>query len=542
MNCKWCGYPNNRDSARFCSTCAAPLLDSLPLVNFVSGGWLHGRYQIRKVLGTGGMGTVYGALDNNLPGRRVAIKELDPQRISNPLDRQPAEQMFQEEAQTLARLDHPNIVKVSDYFLEGQRQYQVMDFVDGSTLEEVQLRQRTVPEYQMVEWSRQLCDALNYLHTQKPPVIFRDLKPGTIMVDTNGHVKLIDFGIARRFKIGKSKDTQQMGTPGFAPPEQHGTGQTDSRSDIYALCATMYALLTGYDVSASPFQFPPIRTFAPTISQRTEMAITRGLELDPQRRWQSVQELGNWLFGAPVAPGGTAPVGGQPVRLGQPIQPVSSAHTRRYLQRSDRESLTQKLRQTATKLLRGLTSGPRGATRSTDQQQTQMPAGTTTSAPRSSVPTLPPASSGQRSYPMRKMPEKEEIVLSLYAIARAELDENDLAIVGKVYSIQAGVSREILSGFEGQPFDMLTTAPSQPIRFDVVIHAGENIELLTEWHKDLWYYPLNPEPQLVTFQFRVVTSGKNNVSVDFYHTHRWLRTVRLEFESVQPQHQDSVSR
>lgn len=321
MNCRWCGCANIRDSARFCSTCAAPLLDGVSLVNYPSGAWLHGRYQIRKLLGAGAMGTVYGALDNALPGRRVAIKELDPQRIGRAEDRQPAEQMFRDEAQTLARLDHPNIPKVSDYFVDGVRQYQVMDFVDGKTVDQILSERHTLPEHLVITWAKQVCEALNYLHTLQPAVIFRDLKPSNIMVDVNGHVKVIDFGIARRVKIGKRHDTQLMGTPGFAPPEQYGSGQTDARSDIYALCATMYVMLTGYDPAANAFQLPDIRTLAP-VSENTAQVISTGLAYNPDQRWQTVQQLATRLTGVPLTPSGTRPMSGR--ASGSPTQLLST--------------------------------------------------------------------------------------------------------------------------------------------------------------------------------------------------------------------------
>jgi len=322
MNCHWCNNQTNRPTARVCNMCGTPLLDGTPLGNYTSGAWLRGRYQIRKLLGAGGMGTVYGALDKNLPGRRVAVKEFDPAKCDP--QSQPAAQMFQSEAQMLARLDHPNIPKVSDYFAEGQRQYQVMDYVDGYTLEEILQRQRVLAEQQLLPIVHQVCAALNYLHNQNPPVIFRDLKPSNIMMSKTGHVKVIDFGIARTFKTGKSKDTQQMGTTGFAAPEQYGRGQSDARSDIYALCATMYAALTGYDVSITPLNFPPLRALAPQLSAITERVITTGLELDPNRRWQNVQQLAAQLSVAPITPGGTAPIGAQAqagrVRVSAPTQ------------------------------------------------------------------------------------------------------------------------------------------------------------------------------------------------------------------------------
>ncbi len=320
MPCKWCGKDPTRTTARYCNVCSAPLIENIPLAmqngmaqgNFMSGAMLNGRYQIRKLLGSGGMGTVYGALDSNLPGKRVAVKELDPQKSGNLDEQQAAVKLFYDEAGMLARLDHPHLPKVTHFFGEGGRYYQILDFIDGWTLQEIQERQRVVPEAQVVDWARQICDALNYLHAQNPPVIFRDLKPGNVMLDKNGNIKLIDFGIARRFKVGQAHDTTMLGTPGYAAPEQYGKGQTDPRSDLYSLAATMYTLVSGYDVSLAPFQLPPVQTYAPFVSPTTARIINTGLAMDPSQRWQSAKQVSAMLPGMAIPVGGTMPVGGAP--------------------------------------------------------------------------------------------------------------------------------------------------------------------------------------------------------------------------------------
>ncbi len=283
------GHPN-RAGAKFCSTCRTPLTTSpffsttLP-VNTL----LHGRYTIVRWVGGGGMGAVYEALDNRIAGRRVAVKELNTALVTDPQ----VSAMFQQGAQMLTQLNHPNLPKVSDYFVEGSKQYLVMDFIIGRTLEKV-LEDNRAPlsEAQVVGVGIQLCNVLEYLHACQPPIIFRDLKPANIMLDSANHIKLIDFGIARLYKPGKGTDTSPFGSVGYAPPEQYGRGQTDARSDIYALCVTLYHLLTRYDPALNPFNLPPLQTLNPAVSPNLIQIISNGMHPDPNKRWQTARELG----------------------------------------------------------------------------------------------------------------------------------------------------------------------------------------------------------------------------------------------------------
>jgi serine/threonine-protein kinase len=220
------------------------------------------------------------------------MKEMSDTAIANPIDRQQAISAFRREAQLLAAQDHSNLPSVADFFSEGGCHYLVMDFVEGETLESVLSRQATpFSEAEVLDWASQLCDVLCYLHAQRPPVIFRDLKPGNIMLARDGRLKLIDFGIARFFKPGQPGDTVCFGTPGYSPPEQYGRGQTDHRSDIYALGVTLHQLLTNHDPGATPFALPKVRQLNPSISPGTEAAINRATQLNPTRRFQSITEM-----------------------------------------------------------------------------------------------------------------------------------------------------------------------------------------------------------------------------------------------------------
>ena len=290
--CPSCGTAN-QPKARFCRYCATPLRGMTPQTGMLQpNAVLAERYIIVRKVGGGGMGAVYQATDQRIQGKLWAIKEMSDAAITNPLDKQRAIDAFRREAQLLAILDHGNLPKVSDYFTEGGKHYLVMDFVQGHTLEQVlHSAAGFLAEDEVATWAIQICDVLAYLHSRQPAVIFRDLKPTNIMLDVEGRIKLIDFGIARLFQPGKGKDTQIMGTPGYAAPEQYGTGQTDARSDIYALGVTLHQLLTRYDPSLSPFNLPPARNINLRLSPVVEAVIVKATQTDVTARFQTVEEV-----------------------------------------------------------------------------------------------------------------------------------------------------------------------------------------------------------------------------------------------------------
>lgn len=205
------------------------------------------RYRILKLQGKGGMGAVYKAQDIRLGDVLRAVKEMSQNELQGQ-ELQEAIKNFEQEANILAGLRHPNLPSIHDHVSEQGRHYLVMDFIDGITLEErLTARGGSLPVEEVLAIAMQLCDVLHYLHSRKPPIIFRDLKPTNIMLTADSTLFLIDFGIARIFKSGKTKDTTIMGTPGFAAPEQGGVAQTTSRADIYALGANMHLMLSGAD-------------------------------------------------------------------------------------------------------------------------------------------------------------------------------------------------------------------------------------------------------------------------------------------------------
>jgi serine/threonine-protein kinase len=323
----------NRSSAQFCTACSAPLVQELvcsscgtvnpvtarycnycagPLQATVGHPTLAGmlppnalvekRYAIIHKLGEGGMGAVYLVKDTRLGNRKCALKEMSDAPITNPVELQQAKEAFQREAEILSTLSHPALPRVTDFFSVGSKHYLVMDYADGRPLDELLVKRvRPFPESQVMVWAQQVCEVFSYLHSQDPPIIYRDLKPANIMLTTNRKsLKLIDFGIARTYKPHRPKDTIAMGTPGYSPPEQYGKGQTDHRSDIYALGATLHHLLTLRDPGDEPFRFPEVTSLNPGVSAEMNQVIMKAVEQDRTKRWQSVTEMARF-FGKPAA-------------------------------------------------------------------------------------------------------------------------------------------------------------------------------------------------------------------------------------------------
>jgi WD40 repeat protein len=262
--CAHCGA-GNPDDATTCFACSQPLSEAAPLAaDLLTKPLLKGRYQLLAQLGVGGFGAVYRAEDTSLGNRMVAIKEMTQSGLK-PAELSEATEAFQREAYLLAGLKHPNLPHIYDHFREAGRWYLVMDFIEGQTLEDLleQTPARRLPVNDVLKIGLQLANVLDYLHTNQPPIIFRDLKPANVMLTASDQVYLIDFGIARLFKPGQAKDTLIIGTPGYLAPEGYGKAQTTPRSDIYSLGATLHQLLSGIDPSDRPFFFAPLQSPVP---------------------------------------------------------------------------------------------------------------------------------------------------------------------------------------------------------------------------------------------------------------------------------------
>jgi len=278
------------------------------------GTVLRERYRITGLIGQGGMGAVYVADDLRLEGRKTAIKEVRAELVG-PVDeplREQARAQFHREASILARLDHPNLPKVSDYFCQNGRDYLVMDFVPGPDLlqlvEEARVAGRFLDEAQVLQWASQIVEALRYLHNQRPPILHRDIKPSNIKLTPEGRIKLVDFGLVKVLISDDSRTLtvlQGRGTVAYTPIEQYGgdTGHTDVRSDIYALGATLYHLLTGHPPADAKQRFldpkalVPPRQLNPAISPHVERAVLWAMEMHPENRPATVDELWDALQG-----------------------------------------------------------------------------------------------------------------------------------------------------------------------------------------------------------------------------------------------------
>ena len=266
-----------------------------------NGSVLVNRYLIQDVIGIGGMGSVYRARDLHFPNvvKLVAVKEMINQ-ARDPQIRATIVQNFEREANILATLSHPSIPQIFDYFTHDERSYLVLEYVNGKDLEEVLTESETpIAEERVVSWGIELCDVLNYLHNHKPePIIFRDMKPSNVMTTKEGHIVLVDFGIAKMFRFGQ-KGTM-IGTEGYSPPEQY-RGEASPAADIYALGATMHHLLTKRDPRIeTPFTFNerPVRKLNAAVSVELEVVINTAVQYNPSERFASANVMKESLMAA----------------------------------------------------------------------------------------------------------------------------------------------------------------------------------------------------------------------------------------------------
>lgn len=275
--CPFCRTPN-RITAKYCTKCG----NDVTLNNDIPSD--DRRYFITRVIKAGGQGSVYEGIDQQ--GNVYAIKEM----IDNFTDQDERDEgvtRFNAEANLLQSLHHPRIPRVYSHFTDESRHYLTMDLIQGKDVEDIIEHQGAIPEAQVLAWADQICDVLGYLHDQG--LIYRDVKPSNVMIEPDGNVKLIDFGIAKVFTPNQRGTL--IGTPGYAPPEQY-QGMATAASDIYALGATLHHMLTGRDPTQhTPFSFEPVRTLKPNISERTDQALQKALSMQPQDRFATVAEF-----------------------------------------------------------------------------------------------------------------------------------------------------------------------------------------------------------------------------------------------------------
>ena len=250
------------------------------------GSVIDGKYEILREIGHGGMSVVYLAMDTHL-NKQWAVKEIK-KKGSGKNDEIIVNSLLAE-ANLMKRLDHAALPRIVDIIDNGVTIYVVMDYIEGESLDKILNEDGAQPEELVIGWAMQLCDALAYLHAQKPPIIYRDMKPANIMLKPEGNIKIIDFGIAREYKEQSLADTTVLGTKGYAPPEQY-SGQTDARSDIFALGMTMHHLLTGIDPRSGE-AYAPVRMWNPELSEGIELIIDKCVEPAPENRYQNCSDL-----------------------------------------------------------------------------------------------------------------------------------------------------------------------------------------------------------------------------------------------------------
>lgn len=253
------------------------------------GQVIDDKYEILKLVGRGGMSKVYLAMDKRL-NKQWAVKEIEKRAKDG--NNEVVIQSAIAEANLIKQLDHPAIVRIVDIIDNGNVIYIIEDYIEGETLSTILEENGPQPQEAVIDWARQICEALEYLHTRKPPIIYRDMKPGNVMLKPDGNIKVIDFGIAREYKDKSLADTVSLGTKGYAAPEQFGgQGQTDARTDIYCLGVTLYHLLTGQNPCEPPYEIYPIRHWNPQLSAGLEAIIQKCTQLNPDDRYQSCTEL-----------------------------------------------------------------------------------------------------------------------------------------------------------------------------------------------------------------------------------------------------------
>ena len=251
------------------------------------GKTVDGKYEVLKLIGRGGFYTTY-LVRNIHVNKTWAMKVCDKKnRHYSPAIRE----SILTEPYMMQKLNHPAIPSVVDIIEDEDSIYIIRDYIEGETLETIVRMYGAQPADKVIEWGKQMCSALGYLHSQNPPLIYRDMKPANVILKPDGAIKFIDFGIMRAYKPNQSSDTCCLGTKGYAAPEQFGGSQTDARTDIFGLGMTMFRLVTEVDPIEPPYEIKPICTINPNLPRGLEYIISKCIQLNPNERYQSCEEL-----------------------------------------------------------------------------------------------------------------------------------------------------------------------------------------------------------------------------------------------------------
>jgi serine/threonine protein kinase len=506
IECLACGT-FNRSVAQFCKTCGTRV------------SFRQGRYEVLRKLGQGGMGAMYQVLDLRLPGTLWAIKEMFSGALTVPEETAVEVAAFRQEAELLGRLNHPNIPRFSDSFTEGRKHYIVTEFVQGETLQ-ARLARKAGPcgEADVRNWALQLCDVLIYLHGQNPPIIHRGITPNNIMLTPEGQIKLVDFSIARLFKPGKTRDTQLMGTPGYAPPEQHGIGQTDARSDIYALGATLYFLVTAQvppesTKLAAGAPLTPPRQIRPSLSLDMQSVIFKAMAPNAAQRYQSAAEMqaALWAGAAPPPPALVLPQ--------SCLQPAPAAPLPRP--QSIRESISGWLHRRTTSKESSPVMPPAVPSAPSPRPSSSVQSNEPTGALLAPSPTSP--SSTQSNEPMKphsinRFPDvtfPERVVIHERSILRVAITQQPVRV-------------------EVTPYVMSIRVPAsaKEVAVDILVTA-EGFEIIGAVCHAL-VVPLDGDSESVLFTLVPRALGEKKIKIEFFQEGRYIGGATAATTVVQP--------
>ncbi len=287
--CNKCNY-KNANQAKFCQGCGEKLVATETDGTLMAGVILNNRYEIKRLVKTGGFGSVYEGVDRT-NNRICAVKEMIRNACNTPEEQQYLDIRFKREKEIFHNLFHPNLAISKDAFIENNRYYLVMDYIEGKDLYMIMTEDyqgKGIPEALVIEWTKQILDALDYLHNQSPPLIYRDLKPENVMLrDSDNKIIIVDMGLARTITPGLTMTA--IGTPQYAPEELFA-GKPEPRTDIYSLGATMHCLLTGI-VPVNFFYFEPLRNINKNISEELERIVARAVERYPEDRYENARAM-----------------------------------------------------------------------------------------------------------------------------------------------------------------------------------------------------------------------------------------------------------